>query len=73
MVNNKKIKNGLIKIATAICLLPGPVIFVLGSNTDNTSFIILNIIGWLMMLASIYLGCSGIKTIIDGLFDETNE
>ena len=74
MLNNKKIKIGLIKIAIAISLaFTGTPIFVLGSDTVNPSFVLLSIIGVFMMLGSVFLGFTGIKTIISAFFDETNE
>ena len=74
MLNNKKIKIGLIKIAIAITLaFTGTPIFVLGSDTSNQSFILLSLIGSCMMLGSVFLGFTAIKTIISAFFDETNE
>ena len=76
MLNNKKFKEGLIKITVAICLaFTGPVLFVLGSNENGNQklVIILSVCGGLIMLGCVYLGFIGIKTIISAIFDDTNE
>ena len=73
MLNDKKIKSGIIKIVIAVSLaFTGPVVFVLASN-DNNELIILNIIGGLMMVGCVYFGLQGIKTILSIFFDNSNE
>ena len=76
ILDKKKFRKGIKKIMFAILLLPGPILFVIGSHNDNLSSIMkltLTIGGSICMITSLAFGIVGLKTILSSFFEKPNE
>ena len=76
ILDKKKFREGIKKITFAIFLLPGPILFVIGSHNDNLSSLMkltLTIVGSICMVTSLAFGIVGLKTILSSFFEKPNE
>ena len=76
ILDKKKFREGIKKIMFAILLLPGPILFVIGSHNNSLSSsmkLTLTIIGIICMVTSLGFGIVGLKTIVSSFFKKTNE
>lgn len=75
MSNHKiKIAKGVRIMAFAIVLMfLGPVLLSIGFRALNDSIYIWSILGGIVSLTAIVLAFIGIKTIMSGLFEDTDE
>ena len=75
ILNKRKFKIGLKKTILAITLaFIGPILFVLGSGEEMDSIkILLTILGGLIMILCVIIGILGLKDILAGFFEHSNE
>ena len=76
ILDKKKFREGIKKITFAIFLLPGPILFVIGSHNDNLSSLMkltLTIVGSICMVTSLAFGIVGLKIILSSFFEKPNE
>ena len=75
ITNKRKFKRGIQKTILAITLaFIGPVIFVFGTGNEESLFkIMLSLLGGLTMISCVILGVLGIKDLLAGFFEKTNE